>query len=204
VVPFFEGLSAFSYIQNFSLHEAFRCDDFVAFTTFLGALPYGAGGLLWQNDDYEDARSLTTGCGWGDGILRCHFKCPAQIMKIFAFLKWALITCCGLLVSCTLSEYPFGKSIPYGGVSSIPSGYTGNAYFWNGSYYTGGRYETGRFYYNGQLCDSRYMFNGRYLYGGNLQSIQGGAADVERRYYSNQRYYNKHRYYQPFHRHLYR
>ena len=107
------------------------------------------------------------------------------------------------LVSCTFSEYAFGSVIPYGRVSSIPGGYTGNAYFWNGSYYTGGRYESGRFYYIDRFYNSRYLFNGRYLYGGARQYIQGVNDSPDRGYYSNQRYYNKHRYYQPFHRHHY-
>jgi len=116
-----------------------------------------------------------------------------------SLFKIALLTVSGLLVSCTFSEYPFGKVIPYGGVSSIPSGYTGNAYFWNGSYYTGGRYETGRFHYSDRYYNSRYMFNRRYLYGGNLQYIQGVNNYPYSGYSSTRRVYEKHRYYQPFH-----
>ena len=113
--------------------------------------------------------------------------------------KIAVLAVSGLLVSCTLSEYPFGKVIPYGGASSIPSGYTGNAYFWNGSYYTGGSYETGRFRYIDHYYKSRYMFNRRYLYGGKLQYIQGVNNYPYTGYSSTRRVYEKHRYYQPFH-----
>ena len=120
-----------------------------------------------------------------------------------SLIKIALLVLSGSLVSCTFSEYPFGKVLPYGGVSSIPSGYTGNAYFWNGSYYTGGRYESGRFHYIDRFYNSRYMFNGEYLYGGSLQYIQGVNAYPDRGYSSAQRAYEKHRYYQPFHRHHY-
>lgn len=116
-----------------------------------------------------------------------------------ALLKIALLAVSGLLVSCTFSEYPFGMVTPYAGLSSIPSGYTGNAYFWNGRYYTGGRYETGRFHYIDRYYNSRYMFNGRYLYGGGMQYIRGVNDYPYRGYSSSQRTYEKHRYYQPFH-----
>lgn len=117
--------------------------------------------------------------------------------------KIALLAVTALLASCAFNEYPFGKVLPHGGVSSIPSGYTGNAYFWNGSYYTGGRYETGRFHYIDRFYNSRYMFNGKYLYGGSLQYIQGVNAYPDRGYSSARRAYEKHRYYQPFHHHGY-
>lgn len=115
--------------------------------------------------------------------------------------KIAIVALSGLPVSCTFSEYPIGKVIPYGGVSSIPSGYTGNAYFWNGSCYTGGRYETGRFHNTDRFYNSRYAINGRYLYGGSLQYVQGVNEYPDRVYPSTQRAYEKHRYYQPFHHH---
>lgn len=118
-------------------------------------------------------------------------------------LTIALIAACGSLASCSFNEYPFGKVLPYGGVSSIPSGYTGNAYFWNGSYYTGGIHETGRFHYMDRFYNSRYLFNGSYLYGGSLQYIQGVNEYPDRGYSSERRAYQRHRYYQPFHRHHY-
>ena len=118
--------------------------------------------------------------------------------------KTALFALSGLLVSCTLSDYPFGKVLPYGGVSSLPSGYSGNAYFWNGSYYIGGRYEKGRFHYDDRFYNSRYMFNDRYLYGGSYQYIQGVKLYPDRGVYSNRRCRQKHRYFHPFHhRHFY-
>jgi hypothetical protein len=120
-----------------------------------------------------------------------------------SLFKIALLVLSGLLVSCTFSEYPFRKVIPYGGASSISNGYMGNAYLWNGSYYTGGRYETGRFHYLDRYYNSRYNFNKRYLYGGILQYIQGMSEHPYMGYTSTRRVYEKHRYYQPFHRYHY-
>ena len=159
--------------------------------------------MAWRLSDYENYSFFPFGGCGRDGVVRCRSECSAKILNMCSLTKIALLVLSGSLVSCTFSEYPFGKVLPYGGVSSIPSGYTGNAYFWNGSYYTGGRYESGRFHYIDRFYNSRYMFNGKYLYGGNLQYIQGVNAYPDRGFYSNQRYYNKHRYYQPFHRHLY-
>lgn len=116
-----------------------------------------------------------------------------------SFLKIALLAVSGMLVSCTFSEYPLGQVQPYGGVSSIPSSYTGNAYFWNGRYYTGGLYETGRFHDADRFYNSRYTINGKYLYGGSLQYIQGVNDYPRRAYSSNERAYEKNRFYQPFH-----
>jgi hypothetical protein len=169
----------------------------------LGKNPHGSRPIAWRLSDYENYRFFPFGGCGRDGAVRCRHKCPAEILKMRSLLKILLLAVAGLLVSCTFSEYPFGNVLPYGGVTSLPSGYTGNAYFWNGSYYTGGRYETGRFHYIDRFYNNRYMFNGRYLYGGSQQYIQGVNAYPGRGFYSNQRYYNKHRYYQPFHRHLY-
>lgn len=113
--------------------------------------------------------------------------------------KIALLAASASLASCAFNEYPFGKVLPYGGVSSIPSGYTGNAYFWNGRYYTGGRYESGRFHYMNRFYNSRYLFNGEYLYGGSWQYIQSVNVYPDRGYSSARRAYERHRYYQPFH-----
>jgi hypothetical protein len=170
----------------------------------LGQFPHGSRPFAWRLSDYENYSFFPFGGCGRDGVVRCRSECSAQILKMRSLLKIALLALAGFLVSCTFSEYPFGKVLPDGGVSSIPSGYTGNAYFWNGSYYTGGRYESGRFHYIDRFYNSRYLFNGKYLYGGSLQYIQGVNAYPDRGFYSNQRYYNKHRYYQPFHRHHYR
>jgi hypothetical protein len=107
--------------------------------------------LQLRLSDYENySFSLFGGCG-RDGVVRCRSECSAKILKMRSLLKIALLAVAGFLASCTFSEYPFGNVLPYGGVSSLPSGYTGNAYFWNGSYYTGGRYETGRYHYIDQF-----------------------------------------------------
>ncbi|MFM8831364.1 MAG: hypothetical protein ACKOHM_10230 [Spartobacteria bacterium] len=121
-----------------------------------------------------------------------------------SLLQIALLAVCGMLASCAFNEYPSGKVLPHGGVSSLPTGYTGSAYFWNGSYHTGGRYETGRFLYRDCFYNSRYLYEGTYLYGGNLQYIQGVTEYPGEGYSSSaRRAYKKHRYPQPFHHYPY-
>jgi len=154
--------------------------------------------MAWRLSDYENYRFFPFGGCGRDGAVRCRPKCPAEILKMRSLLKIVLLAVAGLLVSCTFSEYPFGNVLPYGGVTSLPSGYTGNAYFWNGRYYTGGRYESGRFHYIDRFYNSRYMFNGRYLYGGSFQYIQGVNQYPDMGFHSNQRLRQQHRYYQPF------
>ena len=171
------------------------------FGILLGWLPHSKWEHSLRPCDYEDAISTSIGRGWPHGFIQCPFECPAQILKMRLLSKIAVVAVSGLLASCTFSEYPFGKVIPYGGVSSLPSGYSGNAYYWNGSYYTGGRYERGRFHYIDRFYNGRYIFNEKYLYGGSYQYIQGVNQNPDRGIYSNRRCRQKHRYYQPFHHH---
>ncbi len=53
--------------------------------------------------------------------------------------------------------------------ASLPSGYSGSAYYYNNRYYTGGRYEPGTFSYRGRTYSDRYYHNGQYFYGGNYR-----------------------------------
>ena len=167
----------------------------------LGWLPHSKWEYSLRPCRHEDIIFVSIGRGRPHGFIRCPFECPAQILKMRLLSKIALVALSGLLSSCTFSEYSFGKVISYGGVSSLPSDFSGNAYYWNGSYYTGGRYEAGRFYYIDRFYNSRYIFNGKDLYGGGYQYIQGVNQYPNRGFYSTRRAYEKHRYYQPFHHH---
>ena len=171
------------------------------FGILLGWLPHSKWEYSLRLCSYEDINFASIGRGRPHGFIRCPFECPAQILKMRLLSKIALVALFGLLASCTFSEYPFRKVIPYGGVSSPPSGYSGNAYYWNGSYYTGGCYERGRFHYIDRFYNARYIFNQKHLYGGSYQYIQGVNQYPDRGVYSNRRCRQKHRYYQPFHHH---
>jgi hypothetical protein len=171
------------------------------FGILLGCLPHSKWEYSLRPCRYEDISFAPLGCSGRYGFIRCPHECPSQVLKVRILLKIAVVALSGLLVSCTFSEYPIGKVIPYGGVSSLPSGYSGNAYYWNGSYYTGGRYERGRFHYIDRFYKGRYMFNEKYLYGGSYQYIQGVSQYPDSGVYSNRRCRQKHRYYPPFHHH---
>lgn len=58
---------------------------------------------------------------------------------------------------------------------TLPTGYSGNAYHYNGRYYSGGRFESGNYSYLGRHYSNRYYHNGQYLYGGNHQHYQGST-----------------------------
>jgi hypothetical protein len=61
--------------------------------------------------------------------------------------------------------------------SSLPPGYSGNAYYHGNRYYSGGRYETGSFNYQGRRYDNRYQHSdGSYLYGGQHQHYPGSNS----------------------------
>lgn len=61
--------------------------------------------------------------------------------------------------------------------TSLPFGYSGNAYYHNNRYYSGGRYQTGSYTYQGRRYNNRYQHgNGQYLYGGQNQYHGRGTA----------------------------
>ena len=65
--------------------------------------------------------------------------------------------------------------------STLPPGYSGNAYYHGNRYYSGGRYETGSFNYQGRRYDNRYhQGNGTYLYGGQHQHYSGQPSAYHR------------------------
>jgi hypothetical protein len=78
------------------------------------------------------------------------------------------------LASCV--SYPEQSAVPhvsarsgYTTYVSLPSGYMGDAYYYNNRYYAGGRYEPGTYSYQGRTYDHRYYHDGQYLYGGNYR-----------------------------------
>jgi hypothetical protein len=65
--------------------------------------------------------------------------------------------------------------------TSLPVGYSGNAYHHGNRYYSGGRYETGSFNYQGRRYDNRYQqSSGQYLYGGQHQHYPGQSSSHDR------------------------
>lgn len=62
---------------------------------------------------------------------------------------------------------------------TLPSDYSGDAYYYNDRYYTGGRYEPGTYTYNGQTYNHRYIHDGQNLYGGEYRR-QGASGSVVR------------------------
>jgi|GEM_PF-2400937 hypothetical protein len=60
-------------------------------------------------------------------------------------------------------------SIGYRQYNTLPTGYVGSAYFYNGRYYSGGRYESGSFQNQGRAYNDRYLYDGHYYYGGSHQ-----------------------------------
>lgn len=65
----------------------------------------------------------------------------------------------------------------YNSYSTLPQGYSGNAYLYNGRYYSGGQYQTGHYSYQGRNYDSRYHHNGQYYYGGSHAHYPGDGHD---------------------------
>ena len=62
---------------------------------------------------------------------------------------------------------------------SLPSDYSGDAYYYNNRYYAGGRYEPGTYSYNGRTYTHRYFHDGRYLYGGDYRQ-PASAVSIQR------------------------
>ena len=73
------------------------------------------------------------------------------------------------------STRPSG-STQYLTYQTLPTNYSGDAYYYGNRYYAGGRYEPGRYTYRGRSYDHRYFHNGQYLYGGTYR--QHGLSDA--------------------------
>jgi len=185
-----------SLLRRSSLPQAITCYIFVAILGFGRASPHFGILDIEPNLLHEDPSTTSFGRCRGDGFVRSLFMQSSQSMKPLAVAKIILMTGALPLVSCTMSEYPFGQISSPRGASTARNNYAGNAYYWNDRYYTGGCYETGRFQYLGRNYNNRYVIKGRFLYGGRLEYLPG--FNPARSYESHQRYSNKHRYYQPF------
>ena len=90
------------------------------------------------------------------------------------------------LASCAIDDYPstgyIGPSDSrYVTYTTLPSNYSGDAYFYNNRYYAGGRYEPGTYSYNGRNFDNRYFHDGKYLYGGDYRMSPAGQRQTARR-----------------------
>jgi hypothetical protein len=91
-----------------------------------------------------------------------------------------------LLASCvdpgysgaSIRSYRTGANTVY---TTLPSTFSGNAYFYNGRYYSGGSYQTGRYRDQGRSYNTRYYHNGRYYYGGEYQNHTGNPVRKEAR-----------------------
>jgi hypothetical protein len=76
------------------------------------------------------------------------------------------------LASCVTDDYQSynapseGRYMTY---TSLPSNYSGDAYYHNNRYYAGGRYESGTYTHEGQRYNDRYFHNGQYIYGGDYR-----------------------------------
>jgi len=108
--------------------------------------------------------------------MKPHSSTPPRLL-ITAFALLGLASC---VVPGNHSNGGFG-SRGIGVYSSLPPGYTGDAYYHGNRYYSGGRYETGSFNYLGRRYDNRYQQgNGSYLYGGQHQHYSGQLSSHHR------------------------
>lgn len=78
------------------------------------------------------------------------------------------------LASCAVYDHPSAGHHPssgsgYATFHTLPSDYSGDAYYYNDQYYAGGRYEPGTYSHQGRTYNHRYYHDGRYLYGGDLR-----------------------------------
>lgn len=70
---------------------------------------------------------------------------------------------------------------------TLPSNYSGDAYYYGSRYYAGGRYEPGRYIYRGRSYDHRYYHDGQYLYGGTYRPHTMSNARQSHDYRSSDR-----------------
>lgn len=77
------------------------------------------------------------------------------------------------LVSCVDPVLGGGYRGSVSTYSTLPLGYSGSAYQYNGRYYSGGQYQTGNYNYQGRQYTNRYYHDGRYYYGGSHAHYQG-------------------------------
>jgi hypothetical protein len=78
-------------------------------------------------------------------------------------------------------------SVSYRQYNSLPTGYVGSAYLYNGTYYSGGSYENGSYYNQGRSYNNRYLYDGRYYYGGSHQHYGSRPSSPRSGYDRNSR-----------------
>jgi hypothetical protein len=123
-------------------------------------------------------------------------------------LLFALPLTASLFLASCVSEYSAHPHLDAHGTyttyATLPSGYAGDAYYYNNRYYAGGRYEPGTYSYRGQTYDHRYFHNGQYFYGGDYRRSSAGIGTGSVNYvtyrelprdYSGDAYYYNNRYY---------
>lgn len=86
-----------------------------------------------------------------------------------------------LLVSCVTDHYQGAGYIApsesrYMTYTSLPSDFSGDAYYYNNRYYAGGRYEPGTYTYGGRSYNDRYFHNGQYIYGGDYRQSASAVS----------------------------
>lgn len=89
------------------------------------------------------------------------------------------------LISCAeprIVGNPNGSSGGYTTYTTLPQGYSGNAYLVDGRYYTGGQYQNGSYIYQGRNYNNRYLYNGQYYYGGDHRAY-GSTIPVQNNAY---------------------
>ncbi|OYW73952.1 MAG: hypothetical protein B7Z37_19580 [Verrucomicrobia bacterium 12-59-8] len=73
-----------------------------------------------------------------------------------------------------------GYNRGYNTYSSLPSNYSGSAYYHQGRYYSGGQHQAGNYNYQGRSYSSRYYHNGQYYYGGQHQNHGSSNSNYQR------------------------
>jgi hypothetical protein len=96
---------------------------------------------------------------------------PLHIRPLILALPLAITS---FLASCVTDDYQSSgdnasSSGRYMTYASLPSDYSGDAYYYNNRYYAGGRYEPGTYTHEGRRYNDRYFHNGQYIYGGDYR-----------------------------------
>jgi hypothetical protein len=106
-----------------------------------------------------------------------------KLLNLRLFVLALPLAATSFLASCVIDDYPStGYNAPsasrYVTYTSLPSNYSGDAYFYNNRYYAGGRYEPGTYTYQGQRYNDRYFHNGQYIYGGDYRRSTSRVSSV--------------------------
>jgi uncharacterized membrane protein len=88
------------------------------------------------------------------------------------------------LTSCVEPMYPvaYNSGSGFNTYTTLPTNYSGNAYFYNGHYYSGGQYQNGSYNYQGRAYPGRYLYDGQHFYGGNHTAYGNSIAARNNRF----------------------